>query len=355
MSENSQQTNQEEIDLLGILKAIGKGFQKIFDFISSLFGSIFKLIVLIVAHFFKFWKLYAGSLVLGLILGFILDKNSEKVYEANMFIKTNYDSAYQVYENILNLNELASVDQDSIKLSEVLDIDVELASKIKGFSIEPETNENEKTKMFSNFLRELDSVTASTKSYKDFEMSLQGYQFETHKLIVESTDKDIYAHLNDKLSKVLSENVYLNSLLEVNQKNLEREKQSLVNQGEELDVLINKYLEIRVKESQKEPPVPNAGTNISLGSNKELNLLVNEAPLLKEKLELQNRIREVEATRVKEANIVSVLANFPETGYIKKEWYEKNKYRIPVALFFTTILVMILFSLKSYLERKEYI
>ena len=41
-----------------------------------------------------------------------------------MFIDTNFNSSYQVYENIKNLNELASVEQDSVKIAEILGISI---------------------------------------------------------------------------------------------------------------------------------------------------------------------------------------------------------------------------------------
>ena len=91
-------------------------------------------------------------MIIGVVIGFIMDKNSDKLYAgANMFIETNFNSARQVYENIKQFQQLAYKDKDSIELAKRLHISPEEASKLKGFYIEPDVDENTIAEKYSEF------------------------------------------------------------------------------------------------------------------------------------------------------------------------------------------------------------
>ena len=352
MSENSKPTPQnEEVDLGQLFKVIGNVFQKLYDFIASIFKGLFGVLILILAHFYKRAKFYALALVIGLCIGYFIDKSSDKEYGANMFIETNFNSAYQVYENILNLNELASTGKDSLRLAELLDISVSDASKLSGFYIGPDIDPNQTIKMFSDYKRGIDSISALTVSFETFEESLSNYSFRTHKIGVNSSDKNIYPKLRGKLSKLISQNDYLDALLEVNQQNYVKNSETIIKQDQKLDSLINQYLEIRVKESQKEP-APGAGTNLFLGNTTESKLLINEAPLLNQKLDLASQLRTIEELKVKNKNIISVLSDFPSSGYSISKWYEKNTVVFGALFLIITLIIFVFIELGKYLKKQ---
>ncbi|WP_411766135.1 hypothetical protein [Winogradskyella sp. A3E31] len=353
MSENSKPTPQnEEVDLGQLFKMIGNAFQKLFDFIASIFKGLFHVLILILAHFFKRLKWYALAGFVGLAIGWYLDKSSDKLYGANMFIETNFNSSFQVYENIKNLNELAYEEGDSVQLANILGIDISSAAKLKGFYIEPDIDPNRSIQMFSMFYQALDSVTQSKTTYKEYIESLNVHNFKVHKIGVASTDKDIYPKLRGKISKVLSENEYLMEVLQVNQENIDRNISTLERQEEELDTLISRYLEIRIKESDKEA-VSSSGTILNMGDAQENKLLVNEAPLLKEKLDLERQIRDLQAKKVEEKNIISVVSDFPATGYDIQVWYQKSKILLPLVFIVITMLIFSLVGLGRFVENYQ--
>ena len=120
MSNNHQTTNKtnysaDEVDLGSLFVIIGRGFSNIFDFIANIFTKIYNIVVVLIAHFYKRLYWYAGSIIIGFIIGFAIDSNSTTKYNANLFIETNFNSARQVYENIYQFHQLASIDKDTLQ------------------------------------------------------------------------------------------------------------------------------------------------------------------------------------------------------------------------------------------------
>ena len=280
---NTPQNDSEEVDLGQLFKSIGIAFQKLINFIASIFKGLFHYLILIIRHFYLQIKWYALAGFSGLIIGVIVDINSDKLFGANLFLKTNFDSGYQVYENIKNLHELAS-EKDSVKIAKILGIKVSEAASLKGFYVSPHLDVNETVRMFDEFYTGLDSVAKIGTTYKDYLKQLSAYSYKTHRIGVASTDKTVFPRLREKFVKAISENKYLNNVLEVNQQVFDKEIETLTNQGKEVDGLVEKYLEIRQRESEKEP-IPGSGTNLYLGNAQQSELLINEANLIKEKLD----------------------------------------------------------------------
>jgi hypothetical protein len=351
MSKDLQQQNQsEEVDLGQVFKAIGNGFSNFFKGIANIFKGLFQGLVLILLHFFKriFW--YVGAVVIGLVLGFILNATAEKSYGANMFIKTNFDSGRQVYENIRQLHQLASVDRDTVELGKILNISPTEASKLKGFYIQPGTQENEIAEMYSRYRQNLDSISQTEVTYKNYKESLSSYAFPVHQIGVVSTDKFIYKEIEKTFTKELVNNDYLDELSIVNTENLKSEKVALENQVIRTGYLIDEYLKIKISQSQK--PESN-GTSLYMGDTEDSNSSVNEAELLKEQLKLEEQKREVLRLMVAEKDIISVISGFPSSGYDIREWYEKYIIAIPIATFAITLLAFLLLGLGKFLKAQK--
>lgn len=343
----------EEVDLGQLFKLIGRAFDRFFNFIGSIFKGLYHIFLLLLIHFYNRFKWYAATIIIGVVLGFILDKTSEKLYGANMFIETNFGSSQQVYENIKNLHELANKEKDSIKLSEILEIPVALAAKLKGFYIIPNADNVEKMTLFTGFYENLDSISKKEITFKDYIESLASREFKSHQIGVASTDKDIYSKL-DKFVEVISRNAYLDNLLKTNIENLNKEDNTLKKQEDKIDSLVAQYLKIRVRESEKEP-VPGSGTNLYMGNADQATILVNEAELIKEKINIARERRRVSIKLIENKNIVSVISKFPTTGYDISEWYDKMKIVIPLATFALTLLVFILIGLGKYLDKQSHL
>ena len=115
--EKPQPEQSEEVDLGQLFKLIGNAFDRFFKFIASIFIGVYKLVLVLLIHFYKRVVWYAAAVIIGVVVGFIIDMNLDKLYGANMFIETNFNSSRQVYENIKQFHQLAYEDKDSLELA----------------------------------------------------------------------------------------------------------------------------------------------------------------------------------------------------------------------------------------------
>ncbi|GAA4280216.1 hypothetical protein [Gaetbulibacter aestuarii] len=350
--ETSKPEASEEVDLGQLFKLIGNAFDRFFKFIASIFIGLYKFVLLLLIHFYKRLWWYAGAIFIGTILGFIIDKSSDKLYGANMFIETNFNSARQVYENIKQFQQLAKVDQDTVELGRILNISSTEAAKLKGFYIEPDMDENKIVEMYSDFYKSLDSLSRADMTYDRYKESLNAYNFKTHRIGVASTDKHLYKKIEKAFTQELVNNTYLEDLLEVNQLNLDRKEKTLSEQVQKTDSLVEAYLKIRINESNKEP-IPGSGTTLYMGDAESGNLVVDESKIVDKRLNLENQKLEVYQQKVEGQNVVNVLAGFPNTGYDIRSWSDKMKFTLPIALFSLTFLVFMFLGLGKYLDKQS--
>ncbi|MBJ6368477.1 hypothetical protein [Snuella sedimenti] len=353
MSKELPQPQQsEEVDLGQLFKLIGNAFDRFFKFIASIFIGIYSVVLLLLIHFYKRFVWYAGAVIIGVVVGFVIDMKSEKLYGANMFVETNFNSARQVYENIKQFHQLANVDKDSVELGKRLGISTNEAAKLKGFYIQPDLNENDIAEKYSAFYSKLDSLSRMEMTYDRYKESLTPFNYKIHQIGVAATDKAIYKKIEKTFAAQISDNLYLNELVEVNKDNLEKKEEALATQVKKTDSLVNAYLKIRVNESDKEP-VPGAGTNLYMGNAESSNLLVDESKIIEKRLELEEQRRQVNKSLVEQKNVINVLAGFPGTGYDIREWYNKMKYLIPIILFAITLSIFTFIGIGKYLEKQS--
>lgn len=342
----------EEVDLGQLFKLIGNAFQKFFDFIASIFKGIFHVILVILIHIHNRIKWYAIAGFLGLAIGIALDKTADEIYGANSILETNFGSAHQVYENLRYLNQLASVDGDSIELARKLNISVNDAASIKGIYLEPDIDENDRIRMFVDFKKQLDSVSRENYLYEDYIKSLDYFSFRRHQIGVASTDRFIFPKLNENLVNAIADNAYLDALKNVERLNYNSEKEIIDIRKIEIDSLAAEYLKIRKNESEKEP-IPGSGTNLYMGSAQQSQLIVNESALLAEKSELEAQKRQINMKLIKNESVVNVISEFPDAGYDISKWSDKMKVRLPILFFLITFFGFILYGLGKYLSEKD--
>lgn len=355
MSKNKllEPTNSEEIDLGQLFKLIGRGFSNFFNSTAKFFIGIYKILLLVLIHFYRRIYWYLGAIIIGLITGYLIDSISEKKYDASMYIETNFNSTRQVYENIRQFNQLAFRDKDTLELAKKFNINPNEASKLIRFGIEPDWDENVLVKTYSEFYSQLDSISQQQMSFDKYKSSLKPYHFTIHKIIVTSTNRTIHKKIEKSLLDQISGNTYLIQLAEVNKLNLERKEKTLLKEIQKTDTLISEYLKIRINESKKEA-IPGSGTTLYMGDAESSNLIVNESSIVDKLLDLEAQRRQVTAEKVTQENVINVLSNFPESGYEVYEWYDKMIFLFPIILFSLALLAFTLNGLRNYLG-KEYV
>ncbi|AUC74726.1 hypothetical protein [Olleya sp. Bg11-27] len=354
LPKKNNDNKSEEIDLLVLFNLIGNAFGKVYSFFESIVKTLYKLLISILLHFFRSAKWYAIGLVLSFVMGYVLDEYSDKQYGANMFINTNFNSTRQVYENIRNLNQLASIDKDSKEIAKQLKLTEEEASHIKGFFIEPDVDQNIQLKMYNEFRSGLDSVGASQSNFKDYVDGLKKYNFGSHKIGVLSTNKNIYKNLKTNFVDFIRENPYLDSLKQTNLANLRSRIKDITTQEEILDSLKNSYLAIRIKESEKSVSDGGGnGTNLYMGNAQSNELLVDESKITNLLYVLASEKTELENEFYLKQNVIDVVSNFPVSGYDISVWTDYKKYTFPIACFILIFIMLNGLQLSRFLKAQK--
>ncbi|AUS05202.1 hypothetical protein [Pseudotamlana carrageenivorans] len=353
MSNEEQKPQQsEEVDLGQLFKVIGKGFERFFKFIASIFIGIYKLVIALLAHFYicKIW--YALAIIIGFCIGYYLDSKTVKSYGANMYVETNFNSARQVYENVKQLDQLTS-DQDSLRLASILNIEPSQAAKLKGFFISPSIDENQVAEMYSGFYTKLDSLSRTEMTYDRYVKSLTATNYPIHQIGVRATDKSIFKTIEPGVKQKLIDNPYLENLVLANKRNLEMEEAALLSQIQKTDSLANEYLKIRINESRKEP-VQGSGTNLYMAGDSDSNgLLVDESKVIEKRLHLEELRREVNLRKAEEFGVLNIISGFPQTGYDIRKWTDKKKFVYPLVLFGLTFAFFAFLGLGKFLEAES--
>ncbi|MGB1004608.1 MAG: hypothetical protein ACPGVC_10270 [Salibacteraceae bacterium] len=330
MSENTSQNKEEEIDLGQLFTLVGKGFSKIVVFIQSIIDFVLKMLIGILLFFKRHFIKFVIAAIVGVVMGWIIDKAKDPEFEATMVVKPNYESGRQLYKNIAFYDEL--IQQENFELlAQTFNISLEEAQTLVSFEIEPVINENYMLSTYDEFLSSIDSNVALNFQYQSYTDNFKDYSFSEHEIKVTSTVNNVFVKLEEVIVSGVKSNVFFQKLEESERLILARNKAYLQATLNEVDTLRKVYTDVLIKESEKET---SQGTNISMAaseeSTKELSLFAQENKINEEKNMLtRSEVRNIE--------IINVISNFQKIGFRKSGLTERWTVRIP--LIFTLLLL----------------
>ena len=336
-------SSSEEVDLGQLFQLIGNGFSKFFNFIGNIFKGILNLIIhfllFIQKHFIKF----AIAAILGLAIGVYLDIIKQSKYVSTMVVEPNFNSVQQLYNNILFYNELAEA-QDSTALAEALDITLKEAGRIKEFTVESYSDENQKVQLFDKFVRSLDTTTQKAIDMEKYLNNFNSFDARFHTISVIATNNTIANKIQTSIINSISRNDYFNLQKSISDLNIELQDSLYNKQIAEIDSLQLLYKRVMVKEADK----PLQGTNISLGENggKEN----KELALINKMEELRNSLVRLNEERANKSSILNVISAFPRRGVEVNGVWNSYKFWIPVGLIGLTLLILSMLELNSFLK-----
>ncbi|MBW8242628.1 hypothetical protein K1F50_07430 [Muricauda oceani] len=337
------QKNSDEIDLGQLFQMIGKGFQKLFNFIGSIFKGIFHLIVLFLLFIQKNIIFIGAAIIIGGVAGFVLDRTTPEKYISRMVVEPNFNSVQQLYNNIAFYNDLADA-QDSVALATALNITEHEAASIKEIFTDSYSDENQKIKLFDEFIRELDTTTVKAIDYTNYLENFNSMDARFHQISMISTDNRVAKKAQPAIINSISVNEYFKLQKRINDENLDLQEEIYKKQLVEIDSLQSLYRTVLVKEADK----PMQGTNINLaegGESKGRELaLVQEKDILKEKLV------ELNQERANKSTIINVISDFPTRGVEQKGLWKSYKFKLPILLLIVVLGVLALLELNKYLK-----
>ena len=333
----------EEVDLGQLFKLIGNAFSRFFNFIGSIFKGIFSLIISFLLFIQKHFIKFAIAGVIGLAIGVYLDIIKETKYISTMVLEPNFHSVQQLYNNINFYDELAKA-KDTSALAEALNITKKEALSIKSFEVESYSDENQKVKLFDEFIRSLDTTTQKTIDMKAYLENFNSFDARFHTVSVVATNNNIAKKIQPSIINSISKNQYFNLQKNISDINIQLQDSLYKKQIVEIDSLQLLYKKVMLKEADKEMQ----GTNINLGENgakenKELSL-INKMEELKASLVRLNE------ERANKSSILNVISDFPRKGVKVKGVLNSYKFLVPFLMLGLTFLVLALMSLNTYLK-----
>lgn len=338
-----QEPQNDEVDLGQLFNAIGRIFERFFRFIGRIFKGIFGGILLflffIQRHFIKFVLV----IVIGLVIGTILDIIKEPKYISSMVVEPNFNSVQQLYNNIGFYNELAKA-EDYSSLSEALGVKEEEASSIREFKVESYSDENQKIILFDKFVRSLDSTTQKAIDMKSYLENFNSFDARFHTISVVASNNTVAKKIQPAIVSSISNNSYFNLQKDISDDNIKLQDSLIKKQIREIDSLQMLYKRVMLKEAERAVQ----GTNINLGegesqNNKELSL-INKMEDLKTGIVLLNE------ERGNKSSILNVISDFPRKGVTDKGILKSYKFLIPLLLLALSALLSILLSINKYLK-----
>ncbi|WP_127140392.1 hypothetical protein [Flagellimonas marinaquae] len=338
-----QQNNSDEIDLGQLFQMIGRGFQKFFNFISSIFKGIFHLIMLFLLFVQKNIIVIGSALIIGGVGGFILDKITPEKYISRMVVEPNFNSVQQLYNNIAFYNDLAKA-QDSVALATALNITEHEAASIKEIFTDSYSDENQKIKLFDQFIKELDTTTIKAIDYENYLENFNSMDARFHQISLISTDNRVAKKAQPAIINSISVNQYFKLQQRINDENLKLQEEIYRNQLAEIDSLQSLYRTVLVKEADK----PMQGTNINLAEGGESK--GRELALVQEKDVLKEKLVELNEERANKSTIINVISDFPTRGVEQKGVWNSYKFKLPALLLILVLGVLALLELNRYLK-----
>ncbi|OSY87029.1 hypothetical protein WH52_13265 [Tenacibaculum holothuriorum] len=339
---SNKPNNEEEIDLGSLFVIIGRGFSKLFQFIGSIFKQLFHFLITILL-FLKTNAIKLGiAAIIGAVIGTFLEFSGEKKFGSDLHVQTNFESARQLYNNVLFYNDLVKQEKHDL-LAEIFKISDEEAQSLKKFTIDPVKNNNDIITSYDELILSVDTLTVKSFSFYDFKNAFTKYNYKVHVIQVQSTKNDVFSRLDDIIISAITENQYFNKLKELNNENLNRTDLILRKNLAQTDSLHKVYKDVLLEEAKK----TNSGTNIDLGNGQQSN---RELELFRATRELNKELKKVSDDKAEKSEIINVVSNFQPIGYEIKGISKNKAVQLSLALVAFTILILLLIQVNSFLN-----
>jgi hypothetical protein len=311
MSTTNTPQPSEEVDLGQLFKMIGNAFQRLFQFIGSIFNTLFLAFVWFVFFIRKRAVVLLIAAVAGLSLGLILDKTSPPTYKSSITVKQNYATGENLYGSLDYYNSLLN-DGDYEVLGRVLGLKKNISEEIIGIEIEPIITDNDRLVMFDKYISGLDSLAASKVEYEVFVENIEDYKHQMQQISIKSKTRANFKNVFDNVIGDINTNIFFvneqaKDLTELNQQKAALE-QSLA-QSDSLQRTYKRVLEQQMEsKSTSETSITFEGNN-DKNKTREFDLYINDIELRREIVQIERKLKDKQ-------NIVEIISGKQDSGFI---------------------------------------
>jgi len=313
-----QSAVDDEVDLGFIFTAIGNFFNRIFK-------ALLSVLIFIGKH-----KIRLGIIILiGAIIGYLLDLKRNQPFESNFIVSSNYESADYLYNKIETIDRKIK-QKDTVFLKTVFGSQYDL---VKGVNVEPIVeiydfigNTESNAKLF-----ELLSEDEDKKEFINAPVNSMNYTYHKVKVII--LGEEYHKNTTDAFFSFINSNSYLSNIKDIalqNSNDQILQNNFAINQ---IDSLINSI--INYNNSKEE-----SKSLVSINENTEFDALFER------KKYLLNNNKYLEEVLVNNKTIIGILdANYAVT-YDRDFFESRRTILIPIVL----VTLYLLFFFFRYLN-----
>lgn len=337
---SAKENQEDEIEIGKLFQLIGNSFAKFFNAIGDLLKNLFDALIFVLLFLRKHFIKFAIAAIVGFFGGYF-SEGTERAYTSDMVVSTNFNSIYQLYNNITNYNNLVK-QKDTAGLVKLFNIDKNEAASLKSFEISPIITENEKLSLLDEFIKTADTTSIKLINANVYLNSLTKFNYKNHKITAKATKNDIFRKLEPTIINNLAENNYFKNQKNVFDNNTTFETRELAAQLVQIDSLRNLYKQVLLKEAEKNT----SGTQIDLSS--KTNKKDSELELFKVQKDINKRLIEITTIKAEEGEIISKVSSFSSVG-TKLSIISRAPGLYALYLMGLTLLVILLLELNKYL------
>lgn len=344
-----QQPNNEEVDLGQLFDAIGKLFERLYNFVVSIFEFIFKVIILGSRAVIENFKLIVVVMVIAAAAGFGLEKVSKQSYDSTMLVRTFFDTKYQLHTNLNYYNALIGEERYDT-LGEIFELPADSLVQIVEFEIAPgPETENDRIVQYDRFITSIDSVRAQEISYDDYIENRGIFAGSVFEIRVESKSRNIFKSLEKGIIKSFN-NLYSVKKMEQRDSMISLRRQNLMTSIAEIDSLQNVYINVLEEESQSTKATISLGDGFPLQQEKTS---TKEYQLLNKEIELRNELRALDEEKVEQNEFYEIISTFQEVGNVLDDIMTKYMILFPLLAFGLMVLGYLTKNYISFIKNYE--
>jgi len=341
--------NSEEVDLEYIISLISKVFDRVNDFIVSIFKTILNIFVSVIVIRTKNFKLLLTVFVISLLLGYTLEKLTPNVYKSSTLVKPYFESKYQLVSNIEYFNALLS-SGDFDQLASIFKVEKEKAKELVSFEVAPgPETENDHILEYEKFIKKIDSTRAQDITFETFIEQRNIYSGSTFLISVLAKEKDIFTSLENGLN-VSFANKYSLKKRRKRDSLLDIEKIRILKSLSQIDSLKRVYVETLQKESSQDAIIiSSTGTPII-----KQKVDTREYDLLSQELKLRKSLSDLDVRRVESNDLFDVISSFQNIGTVYIPIWKRYTIIFPIIAFILLVLGYTKKKLVSFSKTYKY-
>ena len=346
---NQQNSSNQEVDILAFFAAIGKMFGNFFRGIKNIFlYGIDRLIWLLV--FIKRNLIYLSiGVIAGLVIAFFFKSKYDKIYTAEVVVKTNFGSGAAFRSLIDSYNSMLGA-KDFDELAQALQMSKEEVKSIKGFELKSEVNDALLLQEYENYILRMDTAVYKFFEFKDFKKSISQNNdlYPYKKVKVYASKPGVFYKLNKILPKILDDDTTLQERMKQIKLLLNTKKEENLRSFQEMDsmrrVFDQMYLEM-AKQS-------GGGTNVVVSSDKvrgpegPYNIFYSREFVLK-------NFERAMGQYANNLGLIEMISSFPKYGSKENPIKYNPFFKYPILGFLSALLILFLIEFYKYVLRYE--